>query len=280
MTRRLVRIFPLYFMFTSLAAAISWIFPYLRKSGDIPTATKYLLSIFFVPNRTVTGGLVPVLNPGWTLNYEMLFYCVCCAALTISHRFRHALIAAIIILLGLSGSLAASGSVWREFAGNRIILEFLAGVLIWVWARNNSSGSASRWPVVALLGLLVLMSIAETHKSHAKVLWGDWSRPAIYLIPAALVIYVGYVREAAFMSLPEVLRKLLVRLGEASYAIYLTHIFVLGILSFALPRIGMASVGTTLGMLLALGASALVGIGVHEQIDSRIQLYLRRKVQS
>lgn len=278
--RRLIRIFPLYFIFTTLAAAISWLFPYLRKSGDIPTAANYLLSIMFVPNRTITGGLVPVLNPGWTLNYEMLFYFVCCVSLAISYRLRHALIFALLILAGSSGVLFGERSVWREFSGNRILLEFLAGIMVWLMVRKKVAPSASLWPIAAFLILIAVMGMAESHKDLAENLFGDWSRPAIYLLPAAFVIYIGYTHEASFNALPCTLRKALVRVGDASYAIYLTHVFVLGLLNFVLPRIVGVTVTTTSGMLLALVAAAFVGVIVHEQIDSRIQQYLRRRVRA
>jgi exopolysaccharide production protein ExoZ len=79
--RRLIRIAPLYALMTTAAFAVSLAVPSLRTSGNLPSISDYIKSLLFIPSQTASGTIVPVLGPGWSLNYEMMFYAICAAAL-------------------------------------------------------------------------------------------------------------------------------------------------------------------------------------------------------
>ena len=273
--RRLVRIVPLYFFLTTLAAVLSWTFPQLRKSGGVPELHHYILSLLFVPNRTITGDLSPVLSFGWTLNYEMMFYLLCAVSLTFFPRFRIGATAVMLGLILVAGRLADPAGVFGEFAGNPIILEFLAGMLLWKVAARLGWQGASLLALPVVILLVVSLALFHAQGGWAPASAGAWARPLNYLLPASFLIFVAYTHEAAFRQLWLPLRSVLVRLGDASYAIYLTQVFTLGLLSLFFTKTGLSSLSSPIGMAIAVLLSALAGVVTHEKFDSWMQKRLR-----
>ena len=63
----------------------------LAASRIVPGRAGYWLDLglmMFVPYLAASGRVEPLLNPGWTLNVEMVFYGVFALALLISRRYR------------------------------------------------------------------------------------------------------------------------------------------------------------------------------------------------
>ena len=85
--RRLSRIVPLYW------AATSFLLGYLLLVGvafvrvNLPWDV-ILTSYAFIPFPRRDGLMMPVLNVGWTLNYEMFFYLVFAAAILLPRAWR------------------------------------------------------------------------------------------------------------------------------------------------------------------------------------------------
>lgn len=74
--RRAIRIVPLYWIFTSLAALLAALAPSLFQTTQF-TWPHYLQSLFFIVHEAPErGGVSPILSLGWTLNYEIYFYIV------------------------------------------------------------------------------------------------------------------------------------------------------------------------------------------------------------
>ena len=72
--RRLIRIVPIYWFYTSLMVLAMMLFSSILKSNKLEF-DHLIASIFFIPwPHPTTGAIRPVLGQGWTLNYEMFFY--------------------------------------------------------------------------------------------------------------------------------------------------------------------------------------------------------------
>src|SRR5437764_3885196 len=103
---RLMRIVPLYWLVSAGVLCITFAAPQLLHS-TVFNAPHALASFLFLPARhPLTGEFWPLLVPGWTLNYEMLFYLLFAAAIAGANgapRRRLAIISVLIasvILLG------------------------------------------------------------------------------------------------------------------------------------------------------------------------------------
>lgn len=80
--RRIKKIVPLYWLMTAFTAMCVLLVPFLFRSYEV-NLPYFLKSLFFIPYEH-HGIRQPILGLGWTLNYEMLFYVLVCAAMKIS----------------------------------------------------------------------------------------------------------------------------------------------------------------------------------------------------
>jgi len=207
--RRLARIVPAYWIWTSIVAVLALALP----NGLYPYASvaaakiveSFGLSIFFIPHQNPAGlGPYPLLTAGWSLNYEMLFYAVFAASLVVQGPRQSLLVA--LLLVGLS-----TFWPWRfplsEFLHNKLIWEFLYGVLLG-WLYSVRRLPTSRWAgwVSILLGITLIVSFTAAHRA---LTWGGGS---------LLIVYGVLCLEDLAAKAP-----FLIRLGDLSYSTYLAQ---------------------------------------------------------
>lgn len=203
--RRLMRIVPLYWLLTSVLAAQAILQPQLFRT-TVVTAQTYLLSLLFVPfhNPGHGGDLKPLLVPGWSLNYEMFFYALFALVLWLKPQRMT------LLCCGLLGLLAALGNVLPSFYTQPLILEFGLGILVaHIYPHLRLSAGASA--ALAAGGFAALLS-------------NDFA--PLQMLGASAVV-LGTVCWERSGALPRWRPGVL--LGDASYSLYLLHIFVLGI---------------------------------------------------
>ena len=73
--RRFIRLVPLYWLFTSLMVATLLLLSRHVRSTEFDL-WNVLSSYLFIPSERPGGRIAPVLSLGWTLNYEIFFYCL------------------------------------------------------------------------------------------------------------------------------------------------------------------------------------------------------------
>ena len=220
---RVRRVVPLYWFFTLLMAAILLLRPDLFKNTVYDTL-ELTKSLFFVPfySSAHPGELWPVVAPGWSLNYEMYFYLLFALSLLFAARLRVAMITAAIIVVFLAASWLQPtgnglGAALDGFLGDAIVFEFVFGmVLALLWKRDVLTLSPRTGALLLLAGLVLLF------------LKLPLPRVFEYGVPA-LMIVMGCL----FIEVPK--NRLLLLLGDASYSLYLSHIFALGLFRKVLP---------------------------------------------
>ncbi|MEP4442955.1 MAG: acyltransferase, partial [Hyphomicrobiales bacterium] len=216
--RRIERIVPLYWLFTLLAAAVAFLLPSYLKSTtfDLP---HLLASLFFVPwmnPADLTGAMIaPVVIPGWTLNYEMYFYIVFGGLLFVPQGARPALLMIVLLAMFVAANALAPQSVAGRFYGNSIVFEFLMGVLIAKLYLAKKLAPEGIAITLAMLSFCVLL-IGENQE------W-EVARFLVAGLPASIVVYC--LVSLDFSRLREL--RFIHYLGDASYSLYITHVFVL-----------------------------------------------------
>lgn len=206
--KRLTRIYPFYWF----CVALTFGFWSLGLVPSIqPDRSILIRSVLLFPSNYFVIGVA------WTLVYEMYFYLIFAATLYFSRPLVSLYGTSITILVLYALSNWAPDPVLRAFLGNPIAIEFCFGLfLAYLFREWPNFASAARLLWIPGLALLVaapmIAPYASTHfpPSPARVLWG---------IPAFLIV-------ASFLSLKTngtPLRRHMVLLGDASYAIYLTH---------------------------------------------------------
>jgi len=225
LVRRVVRIAPLYWLVTTAVYLLSYVRPDLLNSTTANFG-NFLKSVFFIPYVKENGTVHPMLDVGWTLNYEMYFYLAIGSALLFSAPRRATLVASagltvIFLVLKLVSTFAPPTSpmaaVWVGFYGSDRIFEFIAGVGVYYYSRTES---ILKWGVIFCVVTSILCIVFMTAVNLSVPHW----ETAPFLsrtIPSALfVISMLALERRSF-----VLTKWTI-LGDASYALYLTNEFV------------------------------------------------------
>jgi len=267
--RRIIRVVPLYWLATTLKLSMILILPAatLYPIGVWHTISSYL----FIPAWNAKGEPFPVLVPGWTLSFEMFFYLW--FALALGFR-RHP----VYWLTPLFAVFALYYSAFSPFTAapmtllNPHLMEFCFGMWIGLAActsRLLPLSIARLAMIISIVALLFNQWLFGDSIGHLPLLmWG---------VPSALLVY-------AVVSLEDVTRfwrhPLLQTLGDASYAIYLFHPFVV----FALAKILLlfhmeTNMALAVIIPLSLVASSVGGILIHRVIELPLTEYLRRRMK-
>ncbi|MFJ5370384.1 acyltransferase family protein, partial [Bosea sp. CER48] len=229
--RRLARIVPLYWAMTTLFLLVGLAVPAVLNSGA-PNLTQILGSYLFWPVVSTQGLVQPVYSLGWTLNYEMLFYVLFAGGLALPMRWTLPAVAAVLALLVAGEHLGRSPGLPFSFWGQPIVLEFAAGMGIAVLRQRGFRLHGAMRVLVAAAGVAVLVTAAQWPGSD-----GPWSS-VIWRGGAAvlLMLAAGCGREGIVPIRPV---KALAAVGNASYALYLVHPFVIRGMREAALRIGL-----------------------------------------
>ncbi len=250
--RRARRILPLYWC-VALIATLSALLA--GKFG-----WRDLLSTWFLWPAT-DRMTAPVVGVAWSLCFEALFY----AAFALILWRRKLLIP---IIAGFGGALLLrSVAPIFQFAGNPIILEFLAGVGLayappWRYAAYAVPLAAAIFLIGACFDTTGLLGPGLLEGEDA------WRRVALQGVPAVLLVW-GVLQVQARQGL-------LTHLGDASYALYLIHVPVVAmilricLLRFLLP--------VPIAILTAMIVSVLASAGVHAWVEKPL-IGAVRKIQ-
>ncbi len=268
MKRRLLRIVPLYWFFTAVVALLILLWPQLFNS-TVFYGGHFLASLAFVPYpHPVDGVMRPLLVPGWTLNAEMFFYLCFGALLGLSLERRILLIAAGFATLAAIAYFSGGRSGLISFYGAPLMLEFVAGMAVaWLVYRQQPLSVRLLAVVSAIAVLFTAAGIAQGISEHTTrfIYWG---------VAATCLLFVclSIERRLGWIDAPT-----LMRLGDASYSIYLSHLFVLAFAGKLIAYTGLYSVigsGGTRLVMLALASYA--GLMIYDWIERPMQTFLGR----
>lgn len=262
MVRRLLRIAPPYWLFTTLMVATVLLFGDHLRNTSLSTsivATSYA----FVPWPRADGSLHPLLSQGWTLNYEAFFYLAFAAALP----FRRGLLWLSLAFAALAIVHAWIPAPWfmLSFWTQPIIIEFIAGIGLGLLFLRGTR--LPWWGSVALAAAAISLLITVVSLGDSI----PFIRPISFGIPA-LMLCAGLALAPEPAHLP-IWRRWLVAGGDASYTLYLSHTFTLNAALLAWHRVGGTSpwLGLALALISALAAALLVYRWVERPLVDALQ---------
>ena len=253
---RALRIVPLYWYVTLVQGIVDQVS--LRHLG---------LSMAFWPHIDAQGWGLPVVIQGWTLVFEIFFYFIVSASLFAPAKFRVGGLCIALASLVLAGRILPPSNHVIQVYTSPLLLEFLAGVLLCqVWKRGwLPKGQGALISLCLGIGLLLAQVSLPVPVAWRVILWGV---PAILIVAALLGLEAG-------TRLP--LWPWLSAIGDASYAIYLTH----GILVFelGLPRL-VAGLPASIAIAILVLASIAAGLVVNKFVERPMAAWSKRQIQA
>ncbi len=264
LARRLERIVPMYWIVTLAKVATLLLWPESGKN-DIGDWQHVVSSLLFLPSLSVHVLQDPILLVGWSLNFEMAFYLLFALALLL--RKPPVWVVGLPLVVAAMADLFGPPATqpWVFYYRRSMLLEFAGGMLLatvlpqlrkvpW-WAALGMMLVALRWLWVFREGTILSMR---------GLVWGV---PAMAIVGGALSLEARWGRR---------MPRWVLRIGDASYSIYLVHTFVL-------PAVGLLLVHlrhswryeVTMLIAISVALSSLAGVLAYEGIERPINNWFK-----
>lgn len=266
LVNRAIRILPTYWILTAFMVAMSLLLPSLLRTTRFEpwnTAASFLM---FPALHPVTREYQPILIPGWTLNCEVFFYLIFALGLWLLRDRGNGLA---LFTAAVIGGFALLPLVYPtqgplEFYTNSLFIEFAYGLMA---ARLYIAG----FRLPRIVGPMLMIAGAGLLLLNDYVAFPD-IRGVFYGIPA-LMVFVGAVFQ------PQPLRRMasLRVLGDASYAIYLTHMITMSACGMAWRYIwgGDTLAGVLAFIMVSSAICAFGGIVFYRLVEAPVTEWLK-----
>jgi exopolysaccharide production protein ExoZ len=249
--RRCLRVVPLYWIITCFVIAVAYFAPSMMRSYRFEPVHA-ALSMMFIPWPRPDGSFFPPLGPGWSINYEVMFYLTFALVMLRCSRGvlpyvlagGYACVVLLVAVLDLNPQ--------QFIFGNLRTLEFVAGVFLadaWITQR-----AWFRPAVAAMVLPVALFSIAV----------GFFRGPEVTIFSVAgFCLFTWGLLALPAMRVPERAGRFVTLLGDASYSLYLVHPIIISGLAYVW-RAGFGRSGLTVtDACVFVVASVLGGLAVH-----------------
>jgi len=283
--RRVARIVPLYWFFTALYVMVVTV-GLAGTTRDAAGPATILASFAFWPAYGPGHEVpLPVLELGWTLNYEMFFYLLFAAFIGLRRGRAVMAVAATLAALVIAGLMVGPSAAAPFFWTRPIVLEFGFGMGIALLLRNGVllSGLARGALLVGGFAILFVDPIDSAHQAMTWTTPNDFARVFGWGLPAALIVAAAVLGRQAG---PSPLAGLGLLLGDASYVLYLSHPFVIVAIRKAAQAAGLEGPATLWAIVaVTLVAACAVAVAIHRWIERPVTrlvqgLLVRRRAAS
>ncbi len=215
--RRLIRIVPLYWLYTSVMLILV-LLPFTLKNqvfSGIYTVQSYL----FIPAINPANGLdLPLLAQGWTLSYEMYFYAVFALLLCFHQRFLLPAISTLFLLSAAIGLWLGTQNPILKVLTSPLLLEFVFGCCLARLIETRNIPTLICYGMIAC-GLTALW-YSQNLDHNVELRLVAWGIPAFFL--TAGCVFLEKNGNERFAK-----RHILTALGNSSYSTYLIHTFII-----------------------------------------------------
>lgn len=245
---RFIRIVPVYWIITSLVIYIYILIPDFFRSYVIDFEWG-LFSYIFLSSYILDKA--PIINPGWTIEWEIFFYIVFGFSLYFKN-LTQSLIFVFVVLL------------FFAIVSSPIVLEFVGGIIIGLIYKKYSL-NIYLGIIGFLLGctliLLSLLMVIPDAMSHRVLLWG---------IPSLLIVYGA-------VNIKQIHSKVGLFIGDASYSIYLVQILTIPAFYKLLSGVKFSLFNNDFLILICLVITVISSIVAYLFLEKPLISYMKRK---
>lgn len=269
---RLTRIYPLYWFYTSLALIVFLIQPSWVNSSQ-GNQVNIIESFLLLPSDKL-----PLVQVGWTLIHEIYFYLV---YFFIFLFFQEKFLMFALLLWGgiitFLNFLLKPGNAFIDLVTNPLTIEFIGGCILAILYYQVTISKLKLPTLLIIVSVSFLIIMFGYHYYYAitnvTAPFG-WSRVALYGIPSFFIIYGLVTAEQKGFIIQGILSKI----GDASYSIYLSHLFTINVVGRAWVLISIDHwLDNIIFILLTLVAVLLFGFLSYQLIEKKL-IWLSRRI--
>lgn len=280
LTDRVARIFPPYWVFTGFVVLVfilskgSYNVGHLENSlsADVP---RVMTSLVLLPQS-----LPPILGVGWTLIHEQMFYLLCGLLVMFGLNERSALVLGVLSVLSFM-LFVTKTSILHGYVLSIFNFEFFCGALAFSYYNKLKS-----WSLLSKLSPLVILAALFCYWIASELIDGQYFEPNLVrvilggVIGFLLIIGLG-AAGAEYRIANTRLGQLLMRIGDASYVLYLVHWFVLSGMGKIIGHFSPGASIIVVAFWHALSLTVSIGMAliVSERVEMPVHRYLRNTVK-
>ena len=266
---RLSRIYPNYWIYF-LIVVLVWLIQPGWVNSSLPGTPDFLSSLLLFPSSGP-----PVVSVAWTLEFEIFFYLVFTFFLWISRQYLAPLLISTFTVLVLLGVIYQPESLLLERLTHPLLLEFSAGVLLGrVLMLRQIPGAWLTIPVAVLIFILYQTGLELIQIFPVGI---HLERLVNFGIPAVLLV-LGMV--SLDMKYDIAYPDLFIKVGDASYTLYLSHILVISASGKLYQALGLNEILSNfifiMGMLILCILSALLA---YRYLELPLLAYVRKALK-
>ncbi len=269
--KRLVRIYPLYILVTIPWLLLLWISPTPdRSERDVLHVLASLVLWPEVPE--------PVLGVGWSLRHELAFYAMF-GVMIWRRRLGESLMLVwfAVILVGMIYQMFqgeppfGGGSLGTVFLRG-FNLDFIFGIVI---ARMLRRGALPQAKMLLAAGVVIFLATGM-YESFGPSVMHEWPvRNLSYALGAALMLAGMGSLDMTGIKTP----RLAIRIGAASYSIYLVHLPVLVVLEFFMRFVPhIHEIPIELRHAAAVMVTLVIGVAASEIVEQPLLRWMRKRL--
>lgn len=271
MNRRIRRIVPIYWIANLILLAAVIIMPSAFRRATFEL-THFVQSLLFIPayDPVRTDLISPFFRLGWTLNYEMFFYLLFASLFALSALWRGLAVLTILGGLILAGIFFDFDSAIMEFYTRVATIGFIFGVLLGLLALyipNAFRNIPNVW-----LGGAMILSIAML----AVIGW-DFEETRTLRMPTVIMSIASTLQIIVLIAMVDHrgvrVPRALLYIGDASYSIYLFHMFAIGAVTAVAARLPEAFVYPSMAVAAVAGIAS--GVVMYWLVESPLNRFFR-----
>lgn len=278
--KRCIRIVPIYslltialflFKFRELMPYDIFDYIYNNKHHAGLTFEMLLKSLLYVPYQNIRGDWHPIIGVGWTLNLEMYFYVTYAISLLISIKYAPAIVCISILFINTFGDWYPNSI--PSFYTNYYTYYFVLGIIsYYVWRALSvkiEDDSKNTFVISTSVCLIMFFFLWHLYPEITSQYWQPFIVATNYLLPLMIVL-------SALMLHSSNIRctyRIVILIGNSSYALYLIHTLVIG--QLRLMGYTVNSQSGLIMLILVISLSLLSSIIIHYGFEIPATRYLR-----
>ncbi len=224
--RRLIRIVPLYWCATTLKILLVIALPSMALNTPIEL-WHTIASYFFVPTFDQMGNFIfPVVKVGWTLSYEIFFYIFFALAIFLRISAFSVILTSFSICTILN-ILATPATPFAYGFLNPILFEFVMGIAAAKFCDSERALNIRLGIVTIAIAIAIMFSTGDLPIWWRWVYWG---LPSM----AIVTVIAKFESQSSFVT-----PKIIARLGDSSYSLYLFHTFLVPLIGIILIKFNL-----------------------------------------